>query len=39
MLAVEGSEGRIVDRSKEFLVATDVAIVRARRKILDIVKS
>ncbi|MGT2460300.1 Rieske 2Fe-2S domain-containing protein (plasmid) [Cupriavidus basilensis] len=39
MLATEGSEGRIVDREKEFLVATDIAIVRARRRILNIVQS
>lgn len=31
--------GRIVDRSKEFLVAADVAIVRARRRILGVVQS
>ncbi len=37
MLAAEGTEGRIVDRAKEFLVATDIAIVRGRRRILDIV--
>lgn len=39
MTAVEDSDGRIVDRSKEFLVATDIAIVRGRRRILDIVQS
>lgn len=39
MAALAGSEGRIVDRSKEFLVATDIAIVRGRRRILDIVQS
>jgi phthalate 4,5-dioxygenase len=39
MTAIEDSEGRIVDRSKEFLVATDIAIVRGRRRILDIVQS
>jgi phenylpropionate dioxygenase-like ring-hydroxylating dioxygenase large terminal subunit len=39
MLSVEGTEGRIVDRSKEFLVATDIAIVKARRRILEIVDS
>jgi phenylpropionate dioxygenase-like ring-hydroxylating dioxygenase large terminal subunit len=39
MLALDGTEGRIVDRSKEFLVSTDIAIVRARRRILDTVQS
>jgi phthalate 4,5-dioxygenase len=38
MAALEGSEGRIVDRSKEFLVATDIAIVRARRRMLDYIQ-
>lgn len=39
MLAVPGSDGRIVDRDKERLVATDVAIVRTRRRILDIIQT
>lgn len=39
MRAVPDSEGRTVDRSQEFLVATDIAIVRSRRRLLDIVKS
>jgi hypothetical protein len=31
--------GRIVDRSKEMLVAAEFAVVTARRKLLDILKS
>jgi hypothetical protein len=31
--------GRIVDRNKEFLVSADIAIVRARRRILGVVHS
>lgn len=38
MTAIVDSGGRIADRAKEFLVGADVAIVRARRRILDIVK-
>ncbi|MDA9409775.1 Rieske 2Fe-2S domain-containing protein [Bradyrhizobium sp. CCBAU 45384] len=38
MLALEGSSGRIVDRAKEFLVAADIGIIRARRRILDVVQ-
>jgi len=38
MMALEGTEGRIVDRSKEFLVASDIAIVRARRRMLDCIQ-
>jgi phthalate 4,5-dioxygenase oxygenase subunit len=38
MQSVQGSQGRIVDRDKEFLVAADIAIVRARRRLLAIVK-
>jgi phenylpropionate dioxygenase-like ring-hydroxylating dioxygenase large terminal subunit len=39
MAGVEGTEGRVVDRTKEFLVATDIAITRARRRLLEIVQS
>lgn len=39
MLATSESEGRIVDRDKEFLVAADIAIVRSRRKLLKIIES
>jgi hypothetical protein len=39
MMPIEGTEGRIVDRSKEFLVAADIAIVRARRRILEAIYS
>ena len=39
MTATKESGGRIVDRAKEFLVPADIAIVRARRRILDIIQS
>ncbi|MNR22382.1 hypothetical protein D3C85_1393300 [compost metagenome] len=39
MLALPGTEGRIVDREKEFLLPTDIAIVRSRRRLLEYVKS
>jgi phenylpropionate dioxygenase-like ring-hydroxylating dioxygenase large terminal subunit len=39
MRALPDSEGRVVDREKEFLVATDIAIVRSRRRLLELVKS
>ena len=39
MAGVEGTQGRVVDRTKEFLVATDIAITRARRRLLEIVQS
>ncbi len=39
MTATADSGGRIVDRAKEYLVGADIAIVRARRRILDIVQS
>lgn len=39
MTATSDSGGRIVDRAKEYLVGADIAIVRARRRILDIVQS
>lgn len=38
MFALEGSDRRIVDRTEEFLVAADIGIVRARRRILEIVQ-
>lgn len=38
MTAMPDSRGRIADRSKEILVAADVAIVQARRRILEIVQ-
>lgn len=38
MTAMPDSLGRIADRSKEVLVAADVAIVQARRRILEIVQ-
>jgi nitrite reductase/ring-hydroxylating ferredoxin subunit len=38
MTAIAGSHGRIVDRSREVLVAADIAIVRARRRLLDIIQ-
>lgn len=34
MLAIEGTDGRITNRSQEFLVAADIVIVRMRRRIL-----
>jgi phthalate 4,5-dioxygenase oxygenase subunit len=37
--AMQEGMGRIVDRSREMLVAADFAVVTARRKILDILKS
>jgi phthalate 4,5-dioxygenase oxygenase subunit len=37
--AMQEGMGRIVDRNKEFLVSADVAIVRARRRILGVVQS
>ncbi|MFB9127535.1 3-chlorobenzoate-3,4-dioxygenase [Paraburkholderia dipogonis] len=39
MLATPESDGRIVDRDKEFLVAADIAIVRSRRRLMRIVES
>jgi nitrite reductase/ring-hydroxylating ferredoxin subunit len=39
MTATPDSDGRIADRAREILVGADVAIVRARRRILDIVQS
>lgn len=38
MTATADSGGRIADRAKEILVAADIAIVRARRRILDTVQ-
>lgn len=38
MAAMPGTEGRIADRAREILVAADIAIVRARRRILDVVQ-
>ncbi|MGO4567090.1 Rieske 2Fe-2S domain-containing protein [Rhizobium sp. 2YAF20] len=38
MLPLQGTSGRVVDREKEFLVAADIAIVRARRRILEVVR-
>ncbi|MDB5999344.1 MAG: putative 3-chlorobenzoate-3,4-dioxygenase oxygenase [Rhizobacter sp.] len=37
--ALQEGMGRMVDRSKEMLVAADVAIVTARRKLLDMLRS
>jgi phthalate 4,5-dioxygenase len=37
--AMQEGMGRLVDRSKEFLVAADIAIVRARRRLLEVVQS
>ena len=38
MAAVPGSSGRVVDREREFLVGSDIGIVRARRRILEAVR-
>jgi phthalate 4,5-dioxygenase oxygenase subunit len=37
--AMQEGMGRLVDRSREFLVAADIAIVRARRRLLEVVQS
>ena len=37
--AMQEGMGRIVDRSKEMLVSGDIAVVTARRKVLDILQS
>ena len=38
MAALPGTGGRIVDREAEFLVASDIAIVRARRRLLEVIR-
>lgn len=38
MAALPGTQGRIVDRKAEFLVASDIAIARARRRLLEVIR-
>lgn len=38
MAALPGTQGRIVDREAEFLVASDIAIARARRRLLEVIR-